>query len=133
MLRKRILKYSCDLYPSQTKILEGLTKEEGHIYFRYTFQWFVAQIEYSRPLKVLRKSGSPLLSILPKSSFGRDKLYAPQTTILERGTKEEIRIFEALFKGVSTQFGLRTIEKYIENKYGPPLLSILPKSSFGVV
>jgi hypothetical protein len=34
---------------------------------------------------------------------------------LEGGTKEEIRIFEALFKGVSTLFGLRTIEKYIEN------------------
>ena len=30
-------------------------------------------------------------------------------------TKEEIRIFEALFKGVSTRFGLRTIEKYFEN------------------
>jgi hypothetical protein len=35
---------------------------------------------------------------------------------LEGGTKEEIRISnEALFKGVSTRFGLRTIEKYIEN------------------
>ncbi len=30
-------------------------------------------------------------------------------------TKEEIRIFEALFKGVSTRFGLLAIEKYIEN------------------
>jgi hypothetical protein len=30
-------------------------------------------------------------------------------------TKEEIRIFEALFKGVSTRFGLRTIEKCFEN------------------
>jgi hypothetical protein len=43
------------------------------------------------------------------------KVYAPQTTILEGLTKEEIQIFEALFKGVSTPFGLRTIEKYIEN------------------
>ena len=42
--------------------------------FRHTFQWFVAQIEYSRPWKVLRKSGFHLLSILPKSSFGRDKV-----------------------------------------------------------
>jgi len=34
---------------------------------------------------------------------------------LEGGTKDEIRIFEALFKDVSTQFGLRTIEKCFEN------------------
>jgi hypothetical protein len=35
---------------------------------------------------------------------------------VEGGTKEEIRISkEALFKGVSTRFGLRTVEKYIEN------------------
>ncbi len=43
-------------------------------YFRLTFQWFVAQIEYSRPWKVLRKSGFHLLFLLPKSSFGRDKI-----------------------------------------------------------
>jgi hypothetical protein len=41
--------------------------------------------------------------------------YAPQTTILERMTKEDIRIFEALFKGVSTRFGLRNIEQCFEN------------------
>jgi hypothetical protein len=34
--------------------------------------------------------------------------------IWEGGTKDDIRIFEALFKGVSTRFGLRTIEKSIE-------------------
>jgi len=34
---------------------------------------------------------------------------------LEGGTKDEILIFEALFKGVSTRFGLRTIEKSVEN------------------
>ena len=39
---------------------------------RYTFQWFVAQIEYSHPWDVYRKSWFHLLSILPKSSFGRD-------------------------------------------------------------
>jgi hypothetical protein len=42
--------------------------------FRPTFQWFVAQIEYSLPWKVLRKSGFHLLFILPKSSFGRVKI-----------------------------------------------------------
>jgi hypothetical protein len=37
-------------------------------------------------------------------------------SILEGGTKDDLRISkEALFKGVSTRFGLRTIEKYIEN------------------
>ena len=51
----------------------------------------------------------------PKSSFGRGKIYAPQTKILEGLTKEEIRIFEGLFKGVRTRFGLRTIEKCFEN------------------
>jgi hypothetical protein len=35
-------------YAPQTKILEGLTKDEIRI-FRYTLQWFVAQIEYSHP------------------------------------------------------------------------------------
>jgi hypothetical protein len=45
------------------------------------------------------------------------QLYPSQTKILEGLTKEEIRISkEALFKGVSTRFGLRTIEKYIENQ-----------------
>ena len=43
------------------------------------------------------------------------KVYPSQTKILEGRTKEEIRIFEALLKGVSTRFGLRTIAKYIEN------------------
>jgi len=41
--------------------------------FRLTFQWLVAQIEYSRPWKVLRKSRCHLLFILPKSSFGEHK------------------------------------------------------------
>jgi hypothetical protein len=43
------------------------------------------------------------------------KMYPSQTKILEGLTKDEIQIFDILFKGVSTGFGLRTIEKYIEN------------------
>jgi len=43
------------------------------------------------------------------------KLYAHQTKIWEGGTKDEIRIFEALFKGVSTRCWIRTIEKTVEN------------------
>ncbi len=41
--------------------------------------------------------------------------YAPQTKILEGGTKDDIRIFEALFKYVSTRFGRLAIAKCIEN------------------
>jgi hypothetical protein len=54
---------------------------------------------------------------LPKSSFGEHKLYPSQTKILEGVTKDEMRIFEALFKGGSTQFGPRTIEKCFENPH----------------
>ncbi len=45
----------------------------------------------------------------------RRKIYPYQTKILEGLTKCEIRIFEALFKGVSTRFGLVNIEKSVEN------------------
>jgi hypothetical protein len=61
------------------------------------------------------------LFLLPKSSFGEHK--------------DEIRISkEALFKGVSTRFGLRNLEQWIET---PDFIIcssfqfILPKSSFG--
>jgi len=44
--------------------------------FRSTFQWLIAQIEYSRPWIVLpSKSGFPLLFLLPKSSFGWGTLF----------------------------------------------------------
>ena len=57
-------------------------------------------------------------------------IYSPQPKILKGGTKDEIRISnEALFKGVSTQFGPRTVEKCF--KSGFHLLFLLPKSSFG--
>jgi hypothetical protein len=43
-------------------------------------------------------------------------IYPSQTKILEGATKDEIRISnEALFRGVSTRFGLWTIEKSVEN------------------
>jgi hypothetical protein len=42
--------------------------------------------------------------------------FIPSNEDLGRMNKDTIRIStEALFKGVSTRFGLRTIEKYIEN------------------
>jgi hypothetical protein len=43
-------------------------------------------------------------------------IYPSQAKILEGATKDEIRISkEALFRGVSTRFGLWTIEKSVEN------------------
>ncbi len=73
-----------------------------------TFQRFVAQIRYSHPWKVLRKRirrGYP------------SQTYSPHTKILEVLTTEEIRIFEALFRGVGTQFGQRVMEKCFENPH----------------
>jgi hypothetical protein len=43
------------------------------------------------------------------------EIYAPQTKILEDRTKDRSRLFEALFKGVSTGFGLLLDEKWFEN------------------
>jgi hypothetical protein len=43
------------------------------------------------------------------------QLYPSQTKILEGGTKDEIQIFDILFKGVSTRFGQLTIEKPVDN------------------
>ncbi len=45
------------------------------------------------------------------------QIYPSQTKILEGGTKDKMRIFEALFKGVSTRFGLRIVENSIENPH----------------
>ncbi len=71
---------------------------------RRIFQWFVVQNQVLTPLKSASK----------RHSFR--KVYPSQANILEGGTKNEIRISkEALFKGVSTRFGLRTIEKSVEN------------------
>ncbi len=49
----------------------GRSNKRWNADFRSTFQWFVTQIEYSRPWKVLRESAFHLLLLLPKSSFGR--------------------------------------------------------------
>ncbi len=52
-----------------------------------------------------------------QSAFSKH-FHAPQTKILEGGTKDEMRISkEALFKGVSAQFGTRAIEKTLETPH----------------
>jgi hypothetical protein len=98
------------------------------------------------PLKSQSKSAEHLLLLRPKSSFGRDKFqpefvvdsfdefYAPQKKILEGLTKDEIYpsqtkilenrtnlsecVFEALFKVVSTRFGIRFVEECFEDVFG---------------
>jgi hypothetical protein len=64
----------------------------------------VGRVECSRRQLVTYFSTISILNISTKVSS--------QTKILERGTKEEIRISkEALFKGVSSRFGPCSIEK----------------------
>ena len=50
----------------------------------------------------------------PSLSSGCE-LYAPQTKIWEGGTKDEMQMFDTLFKGVSTHFGPLTLEKCVEH------------------
>jgi hypothetical protein len=72
MTRRKVIS---QIYAPQTKILEGLTKEEIHI-FRYTFQWFVAQ----RVLTPLKNASKILISsfVNPSKIFvGRDKIRVP--------------------------------------------------------
>ena len=53
----------------------GRMNKRWHPDFQLTFQWFVDQIDYSRPWKVLpSKSGFHPLFLLPKSSFGEHKI-----------------------------------------------------------
>ncbi len=77
----------------------GRRNKRGTPEVRSTFQGREYSIWATNHWKVYRKSGFPLLFILPKSSFGRGKLYAPQTKILEGGTRDEMRMFDALFNG----------------------------------
>jgi hypothetical protein len=44
--------------------------------------------------------------------------YASKTKILEGRTNLSECVFEALFKGVSTRFGLQDVEKCFENAFG---------------
>jgi hypothetical protein len=58
------------------------------------------------------------------------QLYAPQTKILDGGTKRCVCVFEVLFKGVSTLFGRPLIENTFKNAYAT-FGSTLENSSFG--
>jgi hypothetical protein len=57
-------------------------------------------------------------------------IYAPQTKILDGGTKRCVCVFEVLFKGVSTRFGIPLIESLFKNAYAT-IGSTIENSSFG--
>jgi len=58
----------------------------------------------------------------------KTQLYPSQTKILDGRTNLSECVFEALFKGVSTRFGLQTVEKCFENAFG----NVLPTSKIFV-
>jgi hypothetical protein len=62
----------CEIYPPQTKIWEGWTKDEIRIF--EALLGVSTRFGLRHHWKVLRKSGFHLLFILPKSSFGEHKL-----------------------------------------------------------
>ena len=64
---------SVQLYPSQTKILDGLTKDEIQIFY-IPFKGVSTRFGLRTIAKYIEKSGFHLLSILPKSSFGEHKI-----------------------------------------------------------
>jgi len=53
---------------------------------------------------------------VPSLSRGCE-IYPSQTKILEGRTNISERVFEALFKGVRTVFGLQNVEKCFENAF----------------
>jgi hypothetical protein len=56
---------------------------------------------------------------VPKISvrLGEQRVYPYQTKILEGGTRDEMGMFDTLFKVVSSLFGKLTIEKYVEHPH----------------
>ena len=72
-----------------------------------------------------------LIPIFDKPAFSRfSQNYAPQTKILEGVTKRCVCVFEVLFNGLCTRFGLPLFENSFKNAYAT-LCSTFEKSSFG--
>jgi len=76
---------SCKVYPSQTKILDVLTKDEIQI-FDIHFKGVSTRFGLRTIAKYIEKSGFHLLSILPKSSFGEHKVVTKVHSIPENLT-----------------------------------------------
>jgi hypothetical protein len=58
-------------------------------------------------------------------------MYGSQTNLLEDRTTRPERLFEALFKGVSSRFGL-TLKSVSKSRSGRVGLFGLPKDAFGL-
>ena len=99
----------------------GIRNKRWNADFRLTFQWFVAQIEYSTHWKGPRKCVFHPLFILPNYLWLRY-----QANILEDWTKGHVCVFKVLFKGVSTRFGDESLQN--EKKMHTWSLFSLPKS-----
>jgi hypothetical protein len=74
-------------------------------------------LSFVHPSQILRLKAKRSMPDDTKSVTRALNLCLPKTKILEGGTKDEIRIFEPLFKGASTRFGRINFEKYIENQH----------------
>jgi hypothetical protein len=75
--------FKMEIYPSQTKILDGLTKDEIQI-FDIPFKGVSTRFGLRTIAKYIEKSGFHLLSILPKSSFGEHKIVEKKGTSCRR-------------------------------------------------
>jgi hypothetical protein len=98
-----------------------------HIYRHHMNHHAIIYARHCTPARLLRcSSKAPLESthpvdiaamVLPSRDVDR-QIYPSQTKSLEGGTKAEMRISkEALFKVMSTRFGLRIVENSIENPH----------------
>ena len=85
----------------------GRPNKHLRLHFRSTFKRFVAQIMYSHPLKVLRKCSLKGLFILPKSSFGMDKVVTKDHNIPEKPAHRMLLLsFESSCKLVTNDHGI---------------------------
>jgi len=55
--------------------------------------------------------------VVPNLRSPNEDFYAPQTKVLEGRINRPEHLFDALFKGLSTRFGLRIVEKCIEKMF----------------
>jgi hypothetical protein len=106
-----------EFYAPQTKILDGWTKRCVCV-FEVLFKG--ESTSFGLPLieNSFKNAYATLCSFDPENpSFGEHKIYPSQTKILEGRTNRPERLFDALFKGVSTQLGLRNVEKCVEKTF----------------
>jgi hypothetical protein len=131
--------YPSQTYAPQTKILEGGTKDEIRI-FEALFNGSWPKLSthalekcFENPDFIFCSSFQNLRLGGVKRRFWKtehisEQVYPSQTKILEGRMNLSECVFEALFKGVSTRFGLQTVEKCFENAFG----NVLPTSKIFV-